>query len=76
MLSPTNMMPSSFSLRPNNSDVKASVISKIDNESSTEPVPVVFKYSRYSILYGYTVHYLSIVLRLYVYPIFNSFSNI
>ena len=66
MLSPTSMIPFSFSLRPNNSAVKASVISRIDKESSTEPVPIMFKYKRYFILCGFTTHYLSIVFRLYV----------
>ena len=61
MLSPTSMIPSSFSLRPNNSAVKASVISRIDKESSTEPVPFMFKYNRYFVFCGCTTHCLSTV---------------
>ena len=68
MSEPTKVIPSSFSLRPNNSAVNLSVISRIDNESSTEPVPIMFKYKRYFILCGFTTHYLSIVFRLYVNP--------
>ena len=68
MSEPTKVIPSSFSLRPNNSAVNLSVISRIDKESSTEPVPIMFKYKRYFILCGFTTHYLSIVFRLYVNP--------
>ena len=53
MSEPTKVIPSSFSLRPNNSAVNLSVISRIDKESSTEPVPIMFKYKRYFILCGF-----------------------